>query len=212
MESGLQEPLSTHADHFNTNKAYGIASYSIGAIFLHQLRMIVGEEAFHLGMKRYFQEWKFKHPTPDILKRIMERTSGIELDWYFEYWIHSTKTIDYAVDRIESSGKGSIIHLSRIGDMPMPIDVLVKLKDGSEHSFHIPLRIMYGNKVKKNDDVLLVEEWPWTYPQFAFEVKFKREEIESVEIDPLEFLADVDRTNNSTKVKPKTFFGRILSN
>ena len=51
--SGLREPLSTPADHFNYNMVYGINSYSAGAV-LNQLEYIIGEEAFARGMKRYW--------------------------------------------------------------------------------------------------------------------------------------------------------------
>ncbi len=43
VKSGLEEPLTTHADHFNTNFAYGIASYSKGEMFIEQLGYIVGD-------------------------------------------------------------------------------------------------------------------------------------------------------------------------
>ncbi|MBL7944082.1 MAG: M1 family metallopeptidase, partial [Flavobacteriales bacterium] len=61
--SGKEEPLTTHADHFETNFAYGEAAYSKGEVFLVQLRYIIGEEAFKRTMLRFFDTWKFKHPT-----------------------------------------------------------------------------------------------------------------------------------------------------
>ncbi|MBP6372525.1 MAG: M1 family metallopeptidase, partial [Ferruginibacter sp.] len=42
VQSGLEEPLTTHADHYNSNFAYSIASYSKGEMFLEQLGYIVG--------------------------------------------------------------------------------------------------------------------------------------------------------------------------
>src|SRR5690606_31251384 len=47
VESGLQEPASQHADHYNTNRAYSIAAYSMGTVFLHQLKYIVGSDNFY---------------------------------------------------------------------------------------------------------------------------------------------------------------------
>jgi hypothetical protein len=34
------------------------------------------------------------------LIRIAEKLSGIELQWYKEYWVYSTRTIDYAIGDI----------------------------------------------------------------------------------------------------------------
>ncbi len=42
VKSGLEEPMTTHADHFNTNYAYSVASYSKGEVFMEQLGYIVG--------------------------------------------------------------------------------------------------------------------------------------------------------------------------
>jgi hypothetical protein len=90
VESGKEEPLTTHADHYQTNRAYGIASYSKGNIFLNQLGYIVGEEVLHEAMKRYFDEWKYKHPEPNDFKRVVEKHSGIQLGWYFNHWVETT--------------------------------------------------------------------------------------------------------------------------
>ncbi|MEO1654301.1 MAG: M1 family metallopeptidase, partial [Bacteroidota bacterium] len=68
-KSGIEEPLTTHADHFNTNYAYGVASYNKGSVFLGQLAYIVGQEVFEKGMIEYFNTWKFRHPIPNDLIR-----------------------------------------------------------------------------------------------------------------------------------------------
>jgi aminopeptidase N len=44
--SGREEPLTTHADHFNSNYAYSVAAYAKGEVFLHQLEYIVGKPIF----------------------------------------------------------------------------------------------------------------------------------------------------------------------
>src|SRR4029079_9711813 len=44
VRSKKEEPMSTHADHYNTNYAYSNAAYSKGAVFLEQLGYIVGAD------------------------------------------------------------------------------------------------------------------------------------------------------------------------
>ncbi|MES2627332.1 MAG: M1 family metallopeptidase [Bacteroidota bacterium] len=199
VKSGLQEPLTTHADHYNTNRAYGIASYSMGSIFLSQLGYVIGQEALDKGMINYFNNWKFKHPTPNDCLREMEKTSGMVLDWYKEYWINTTHRIDYGVRSVSGSGEATRISLERIGKMPMPLDVVVKLKSGKTINYNIPLDLMRGEKPadKRYDETRVLEDWAWVYTGYEFEIPVNASDIASVEIDPSQLMADIDRSNNT---------------
>jgi aminopeptidase N len=195
VKSGLQEPLTTHADHFNTNRAYGTAAYSMGNVFMHQLGYVIGEEQLQRTIKSYFKEWQFKHPTPSDFKKIAERFSGMELDWYFDYWMNTTKTIDYGIKSVISEGTTTALTLERIGKMPMPVDVHVKLKDGAEHIYYIPLQMQFGYK-KEAAGAKHEAEWPWTYLEYELNLDFPFSTIEKIEIDPSLRMADVERNNN----------------
>ncbi|MEM6320447.1 MAG: M1 family metallopeptidase [Bacteroidota bacterium] len=195
--SGREEPMTTHADHYTTNFAYGRAAYSKGATFLSQLRYVIGEENVAKGLLTYFDTWKFKHPNVNDFIRIMEKQSGIELDWYKEYFVHTTQQIDYGITGVnEKDGKTTVI-LNKVGGMPMPLDVVVKYADGSMETFYIPLRIMRGEKpAKEGEKRTVVRDWPWTHPYYQFEVPTAKANILSIEIDPSKLMADVNRENN----------------
>jgi len=108
--SGREEPMTTHSDHYMTNFAYGRAAYSKGATFLSQLRYVIGKENVAKGLLTYYNTWKFKHPNINDFIRIMEKQSGIELDWYKEYFVNSTQQIDYAITGVnELDGKTNVI-------------------------------------------------------------------------------------------------------
>lgn len=194
-----EEALSTHADHYQTNTAYGIASYGKGSIFLSQLKYIIGKEAFDKGMLRYFHDWKFKHPNVNDFIRVMEKQSGLELDWYKEYWVNTTHTIDYTVEAVEEAKSGTTIKLKRIGLMPMPIDVLVTYANGSTELFNIPQTIMRGSKPNENlaSKYTVLPGWHWTHPDYAFDLPVKRADITKVEIDPSGRMADTNSKNNA---------------
>jgi hypothetical protein len=201
VESGKEEPLSTHADHFSTNRAYGAGSYSKGAVFLSQLQYIIGKEAFDRGMKRYFKTWKFKHPTPNDLLRIMEKESGLELDWYWEYWVYTTKTIDYAVKSVISYGDSTYVTLERQGAMPMPVELQVELADGRKTMYYAPLVIMRGEKPAGEIlESVLLPDWPWTHPTYTVALPLAADAIKSLEIDPSERMADIDRSDNQIAI------------
>lgn len=201
VRSGLEEPMTTHADHYNTNRAYSAASYSKGAVYLAQLSYILGDETFRKAMLRYFDEWKMKHPTPNDFLRVMEKESGMVLDWYNEYFVQTTKTIDYGVRALVGDNDKTIIELERIGLMPMPIDLVVEYTDGSKEMFYIPLRIMRGEKPAENEmKRTVLEDWMWVYPTYSFEIDAPASSIKSIVIDPSGRLADIDSSNNSFDV------------
>ena len=195
--TGFEEPISTHSDHYNMNRAYGVAAYTKGHVFLTQLKGIIGEKAFDSGMLRYFDTWKFKHPNPNDFIRIMEKESGLELDWYKEYMVYSTKTIDYGIDTIQNVNGKVNISLSKKGLMPMPIDVTVVLNDGSEVVYNIPLRIMRGDKSANTfKNLIISEDWPWVYPNYELATDIPYKDVKSVHIDKDFTFADADRNDN----------------
>lgn len=197
VKTGLEEPLTTHADHFNTNLAYSIAAYSKGAVFLGQLGYIVGDKTLDKIMLEYYRQWRFKHPNVNDLVKIAEKESKMELDWYKEYWVNSTKTIDYGVDSLWEEGGATKIRLRRIGKMPMPIDFQIEYKDGKKEIVNIPQFSMFGSKQAEDATPYSTREpWKWTHPTYTFEVKRRMNDIDAVEIDPSQRMADVERRNN----------------
>lgn len=196
--NGLQEPLTTHADHFQTNYCYSISSYVKGSIFLMQLEYIVGKEAFWKGMKRYFNEWKFKHPNPNDFIRVMEKTSGLELNWFLDLWVGTTQVIDYSIEELDKEKKGRTeIVLKRNGPFPMPLDIKLTDKDGNVSWYYIPVGLMRGEKPadEGQENRTVLADWEWTNPTYSFEVDLKKRKIESIVIDPSVRLADLNNTN-----------------
>jgi len=202
-KSGREEPLTTHADHFNTNYAYGNAAYSKGAVFMEQLGYIVGAPARDKILLEYYRQWRFKHPNPDDLIRLAEKVSEIELDWYKMYWVNTTKTIDYAIDSLWSGGAGTKVRLRRDGQMPMPIDVKITFKDGSSEWHYVPMSLMYGAKPAEEGQTprIVYEAWRWTHPTYDIETKKQLTEIVQVEIDPSYRMADLERRNNKIELR-----------
>lgn len=194
--SDKEEPLSTHSDHFQTNFGYGLGSYQKGAVSIAQLGYIIGEEHLSKGLKRYYYEWRFKHPDLNDFIRVMEKTSDLELDWYYEYWINSTHNIDYAIENLSGDGTKSVIEIKKKGVMPMPLDIVVTLSDGSSRAYNIPLDLMRGNKPAEVEGTVFSKDWNWTYNSYSLEVSIPFENIAKIEIDESQRMADMDRSNN----------------
>ncbi len=188
--SGLEQPLTTHADRYILNGTYGISAYSKGTVFLSQLGYIIGEDNLKKTIKKYFQDFAFKHPKPMDIIRAAEKITDLELDWYLIDFAQTTNTIDYAVKSI----KNNTVTLERIGLMPMPIDLSVTYTDGTSEDFYIPLQMMRG---EKPTEATIINDWAWAYPTYTFNTS---KPVKSVTVEPKGFMADVDRSNNSKEI------------
>lgn len=203
VKSGKEEPLTTHGDHYNLNYAYTIASYCKGDIFLEQLGYITGAQVRDRILLDYYRQWRFKHPNAADFIRVAEKTSDMKLDWYKEYWVNSTKTIDYGIDSLWEEGGKTKVRLMKTGLMPMPVDLQLTFKDGSKELHYIPMNLMYGYKPVEDSTIprIVYAPWKWTSSTYIIETKRKLADFKVVEIDPSLRMADVDRKNNKLDLK-----------
>ncbi len=203
VESGKEQPLSTHADRFDENRSYSISSYSKGELFLTQIEYLIGKENLMKTIKRFYSDFKFKHPTPNDIKRTAERVSGANLDWFLTDWTKTTNTIDYGIKEVEAAEIKTTIHLERIGRMPMPIDVSIEYVDGSKETFYIPLRMMSFEKENPNSAQkrTVLNDWVWGNPDYCFTINKQKATIKKIEIDPSKLMADVKQVNNVFELK-----------
>ncbi|MEO2050365.1 MAG: M1 family metallopeptidase [Allomuricauda sp.] len=204
VNSGLEMPQTTHSDRYTTNFAYGISAYSKGSIFLSQLGYIIGQDKLMETIQKYYEDFKFKHPTPNDIKRTAEKVSGMELNWYLTDWTMTTNTIDYGIKSVEANGDKTKVALERIGEMPMPLDILVVGKDGTQETYYIPLRMMFGQKDNPypNLERTVLDNWAWAYPTYEFDINMPLEEVQAIMIDPSQLMADVDGENNVYQANP----------
>ncbi|MGH2553626.1 MAG: M1 family peptidase, partial [Chitinophagaceae bacterium] len=203
VKSGIEEPLTTHSDHFNTNYTSAAGAYYKGCVFVEQLGYITGADVRDKILMEYYRLWRFKHPNAVDFFRVAEKVSDMKLDWYKEYWIQSTKTIDYAIDSLWEEGGKTKVRLARIGLVPMPIDLQIVFKDGSSELHYIPMNLMYGEKPREDSGIFrkVYEPWKWTHPKFIIETEKRLIDFTIVEIDPSQRMADVDRKNNRLELK-----------
>jgi aminopeptidase N len=190
-KSGIEQPLTTHADRYKYNRAYGTSAYSKGAVFIAQLGYIIGEENLKKTIKKYFDDFSFKHPTPMDFIRTAEKVSGLELDWYLIDFGQTTNTIDYGIKNVD----GQNITLERIGLMPMPIDINVTYTDNTTEKFYIPLQMMRG---EKPTEASILKDWAWAYPTYSFTTP---KTIKTVEIASEQMMADINTENNKWELK-----------
>ncbi len=194
-KSGKEQPLTTHADRYDVNMAYGIGAYSKGEVFLAQLGYLIGQENLKKTIKRYYSDYKFTHPTPNDIKRVAEKISGANLDWYLNEWAQTTNTIDYGIKEValETNTKVTLV---RKGRMPMPLDIVVEYTDGSKEFFYIPTTLMRWEKPNPYSQInsTVLKGWDWAYPTYSFEIS--KTNIKSITIDPEQHMADINKEDN----------------
>ncbi len=62
-------------------------TYQKGAWTLHMLRSMMGDEAFWRGIREYYTLYQDRNATTADFRRVMERASGQELQWFFDQWL-----------------------------------------------------------------------------------------------------------------------------
>lgn len=198
--SGKEEPASLLADYYNTNYAYSNEAYNKGQVLAVQLGYIIGKDNLDKTFLEFYKQWKFKHPTPNDFKRIAENISGINLKWYFNLFINTTRKIDYAIKTVTDKE----ITLQNKSDFAMPIDLLVTYEDGTKELFYIPLREMRGEKPTENFKIYegikrtTLEDWNWTQPSYQINLTKKPAKVI---IDPSLRLADIESSDNTWEKK-----------
>lgn len=192
--------LNTHADDFNGGIRHGggySQSYTKTAAMLKNLEYVLGRALFDKAMQHYFNQWRFAHPYPEDFRNSIIQYTGVDLNWFFDQWLETTKTIDYKIGRIKHRKNGKYeITFKRLGNsMQMPIDFVVIDKNDSARHYYIP-----NTWFEKPTGATTLPRWigwgPKLKTSYTATVTIK-EGIKNVIIDPSYRLADVDMTNNS---------------
>jgi hypothetical protein len=163
----------------------GVAAYLKPAVMLNALRdVVLGPERFDAAFREYVRRWAFKHPAPWDFFHTMENVSGEDLSWFWRGWVLNTWRIDQSVKEVKyiqsKPANGAEITIESLEKMPMPVMVLVKETNGSEHKINLPVEIWQRGG-----------RWTFGVPTTS--------EISEVILDPDKRLPDWDRKNNNWK-------------
>lgn len=199
VKSGFQEPTITHSDRFATNYAYSVTAYYKGLLFLTQLDYLMGNEALQKTLKRYYNEYAFKNPTPNDFIRIAEKVSGMQLQWFLNEFMETDHTADYAISKVEGKGNKTEVTLKRVGRLPLSIDLWVTDKADNIRYVYVPLRMTYAEKPNTYPAYprTVLPAWGWGNPTYTFTLDMPLEDIKSITLDPENKSIDIDKENNS---------------
>ena len=143
---------------------------------------ILGQDRFDSAFRYYIKSWAFKHPTPWDFFHAMENYSGETLDWFWRGWFLYNWKVDQSVDSVtyekNDPKRGSIITISNLEKLPMPVTAELKEANGKTNRINLPVEIWEHGST-----------WKFRYNS--------TDSLTSVIIDPDKKLPDVNESNNT---------------
>jgi aminopeptidase N len=150
LMAGIDAPIMTAPDHMSAD-AMGNDAYEKPAAVLLALRdHVIGREAMDRALREYVRRWSYKHPTPGDFFRTVENVSGQDLSWFWRGFFYSTDVLDIGIDSVvthtpsardSASGTTASIYLHRHTSLVFPIELRLKLADGSTPDARFPVDI-----------------------------------------------------------------------
>ena len=170
-DAGIGAPLMTPPDRIDRNALGAIAYRKPAAVMLTLRNHVVGAEEFDRAFREYTRRWAFKHPTPADFFRTIESVSGEDLSWYWRAFWYGNDVLDLAVDgvtnRSEEGQTTAAITVRRKTSIPFPLEMRLRLADGSTQDVRIPPDIWGPNastrvtaEVTVRSNVVGVRLWP----------------------------------------------------
>jgi aminopeptidase N len=140
-DPGKMEPL-IRFNYESQDDMFDGHSYNKGGQVLHMLRLEVGDEAFFASLKLYLESNKYQAAEIHDLRLAFEKTTGRDLNWFFDQWFmspgHPELDITYKWD---SNLKREMVIMKQVQDftrgipvyrLPMNVDVWVNGKPKRE--------------------------------------------------------------------------------
>jgi hypothetical protein len=117
--------------------------YDKGAIVLHTLRRLIGDDAFFRGLRRFYLAWRFQRAgTPD-LQRAFESESGVSLERFFQRWIYGASIPQVKVTtHTENGGQEPevIVRFEQAGEV-FDVPVTVTLDYVDRPAVNVPVQL-----------------------------------------------------------------------
>ncbi|MBL7951322.1 MAG: M1 family metallopeptidase [Flavobacteriales bacterium] len=174
----LDQPLNlTSADYTSTN--YGCMVYAKSALVFDHLMAYIGDDSMKRCLNAYYDDWRFKHPQPQDMRKVFERESGHNLNWVFDGLIGTGEKFDFKAVRLLPQD---------VDQMPIPT-----LISDYESGVPVPITGYCGNDS-------LGTMWTMAQPRWnTFPDQLPWGKADRFHIDAGNRTLDIDRRNNSVR-------------
>ncbi|HEY0655265.1 MAG TPA: M1 family aminopeptidase [Chryseosolibacter sp.] len=102
-------------------------SYEKASWFLHMLRREVGDKAFWVGIRNYYNEFRDSNALTEDFQRIMENASGKDLKPMFQQWLykagHPVLEVGWSYDETAKVLKVDVRQMQKEGAFTFPLEI-----------------------------------------------------------------------------------------
>ncbi|MBS1817491.1 MAG: hypothetical protein JSU08_06160 [Acidobacteria bacterium] len=146
MNESSQGPVSLgyRVGHIrNDGRAFRAIVYNKGAMALHMLRQLVGDEAFFRGLRQFYLGSRFRKVGTEDFRLAMEQASDRKLGRFFERWIFGTAlpqlTFSYRSESTTAGGV-AVLRFEQSGELfDLPVLVTLTWADGKTRDVLVPV-------------------------------------------------------------------------
>ncbi|WP_207432746.1 M1 family metallopeptidase [Sabulibacter ruber] len=173
---GLEQPITSPAIQFRTLN-YGTGVYLKTAHLFQYLEKYLGTARFDSAMHTYYRQWQFRHPYPEDLQAVLEKSTGESLHWFFQELLPSTAIPDAHLQNVTTSGGNTQAVVRQTGKLALPVQVAALNTEGQILESH------------------------WTKPgEREQTVTFTVTNIDRIVVDPNYYFPELDRRDNQYRV------------
>ena len=167
----MHQSVNAHSVDF-TSGNYGLMVYGKGAHAFRYLKEYLGQELMDECFQAYFFKWRFKHPLPQDMEDVFEQVAGRSLDWFFKGLLANEEHIDLAIGKLGYE----FLEVNRKSGPAVPFEIGF-FQEG-----------VFVESIWVSDSS---EKIQITLPKSTFDL---------IKIDPSEWIPEVNRSNNTTRV------------
>jgi hypothetical protein len=115
-------------------EAYQAIVYNKSALALNMLREILGDGAFFKGLQAFFETYKFGAARTGQFRDIMQKTSGRDLEGFFQGWFFSYELPEVRVSTMEEKIGNEDVLLVRVvqARRPFVFPLLIEWRSGGK--------------------------------------------------------------------------------
>lgn len=172
---GKAQALNTHAEQFSTLN-YASIAYTKTGLALRYLEQYLGTALFDSTMHIYYNTWKFRHPYPEDMKAVFEKTTGENMSWFFDELINLSKDPEFKLMFAKKKNQELQVKVKNTSAVPGPVFVSTYDKKG---------------KVLETQRTAPFVESAYLY--------FDTKDVKKVVVDPLYMIPEKNRNDNTIR-------------
>jgi hypothetical protein len=136
MSSPINDPIYKFSWKYKDNISYKACTSYKPDLMLRTLENYIGSQLMLKVVRGFYEQNKFRHVTTTDFIKFVEKTTNMDMSWFFSRLLFNTDLIDNAIleisnTSIENKNRVDLI-LSRTEAIKIPIEIRIFLEDGTK--------------------------------------------------------------------------------